>query len=49
MLEREPMERLVVKAIPFAYQHDSFWQCMDTKRDLELLQRLYETGKAPWI
>ena len=49
MLEREPMERLVVKQSLFAYQHDSFWQCMDTKRDLELLQRLYETGKAPWI
>lgn len=31
-----------------AYQHDGFWQSMDTIRDKELLESLWESGKAPW-
>ena len=31
-----------------AFHHDGFWQCMDTKRDRDLLESLWETGNAPW-
>ena len=31
-----------------AYFHDGFWQCMDTYREMELLQTLWEEGRAPW-
>ena len=31
-----------------AYTHDGFWQSMDTLRDKEYLQHLWEYGKAPW-
>jgi len=31
------------------YQHDGFWQCMDTYREMELLNRLWQAGEAPWL
>jgi glucose-1-phosphate cytidylyltransferase len=31
-----------------AFQHEGFWQCMDTVRDRKLLESLWESGKAPW-
>ena len=31
-----------------AYKHEGFWQCMDTVRDLRLLQSLWDSGNAPW-
>ena len=31
-----------------AYKHRGFWQCMDTKRDHELLEKLWADNKAPW-
>jgi glucose-1-phosphate cytidylyltransferase len=31
-----------------AYHHDRFWQCMDTKRDLTVLESLWQSGKAEW-
>ena len=31
-----------------SYQHEGFWQCMDTKRDKELLEGLWEANNAPW-
>ena len=46
--EREPMERLAADDQLRAYKHESFWQCMDTLRDKKLLQRLWESGDAPW-
>lgn len=30
------------------YQHDGFWQCMDTFREMELLNELWRTGETPW-
>ena len=47
--EREPMERLAKDGELMAYQHHSFWQCMDTVRDRQLLERLWLSGKAPWV
>lgn len=48
MWEQEPMRRLAADGQVMAYQHGSFWQCMDTVRDRDTLQSLWDTGKAPW-
>ena len=48
LLEREPMEKAAKMGELMAYHHDGFWQCMDTKRDVELLSSLWEKG-APWM
>ncbi len=46
--EREPLERIAAEGQLMAYRHTSFWQCMDTLRDKNLLQQLWESGKPPW-
>lgn len=46
--EREPMERLAAENQLAAYRHDGFWQCMDTLRDVQLLDNLWQKGTAPW-
>jgi glucose-1-phosphate cytidylyltransferase len=46
--EKEPLERLARAGQLMAYQHESFWQCMDTLREKHILQSLWETGRAPW-
>lgn len=47
--EKEPLERLCSENQLEAYCHDGFWQCMDTMRDREYLERLIDSGEAPWI
>jgi glucose-1-phosphate cytidylyltransferase len=47
LLEREPLEAATKAGELMAYQHDGFWQCMDTKRDHDLLESLWIKG-APW-
>jgi glucose-1-phosphate cytidylyltransferase len=46
--EIEPMETLAAKGQLAAYRHDRFWQCMDTLRDVRLLEHLWQEGTAPW-
>src|SRR5690606_5498142 len=46
--EREPMESLASSGQLAAYRHHGFWQPMDTLRDKQLLERLWDSGKAPW-
>lgn len=46
--EREPMEKLVKDGQLMAYQHEGFWQCMDTLREKRMLEDLWDSGKAPW-
>jgi glucose-1-phosphate cytidylyltransferase len=46
--EREPLEHLVRDGQLMAYRHKSFWQCMDTLREKYILEKLWESGKAPW-
>ena len=46
--EKEPMERLAAAGELMAYRHDGFWQCMDTLRDKRSLEKLWESGSAPW-
>lgn len=48
IFEREPLERLAEERQLVAYRHDEFWQCMDTLRDVRLLNGLWEQGRAPW-
>ncbi|MEX0649219.1 MAG: glucose-1-phosphate cytidylyltransferase [Balneolaceae bacterium] len=46
--EREPMKQLAEKREIEAYIHDGFWQPMDTLRDKNNLENLWQSGKAPW-
>lgn len=48
MLEREPMERLAAEGNLTCYKHNGFWQCMDTLRDKEKLEKLWNENNAPW-
>ena len=48
MLERAPLEGLAAAGELMVYEHDGFWQCADTVRDVELLRGLWDNGKAPW-
>jgi len=48
ILEKEPLEKVAQMGELMSYQHDGFWQCMDTKRDRDSLENLWETGSAPW-
>jgi glucose-1-phosphate cytidylyltransferase len=48
LLEREPLERLAKDGQLVAYRHEGFWQCMDTLRDVRLLEGLWASGEAPW-
>ena len=46
--ESGPLERLAAQSQLMAYQHDGFWQPMDTLRDKNMLEELWRTGRAPW-
>lgn len=46
--EREPLERLAREGHLSAYAHHGFWQPMDTLRDKNHLEELWQSGKAPW-
>jgi glucose-1-phosphate cytidylyltransferase len=46
--EREPMERLAEEGHLAAYHHQGFWQPMDTLRDKQQLEELWQSGNAPW-
>lgn len=46
--EKEPLERLALENQLMAYQHDGFWQCMDTIHEKQILEKLWQGGHAPW-
>jgi glucose-1-phosphate cytidylyltransferase len=48
MWEHAPMERLADEGQLYAYQHEGFWQCMDTLRDLKYLESVWQDGNPPW-
>ena len=48
LLERGPLEGAAQKGQLMAYKHDGFWQCMDTKRDHEILEMMWSGGEALW-
>lgn len=47
-LEANALERVAADGQLAAYRHSGFWQCMDTMRDKEYLQRLWDRNEAPW-
>lgn len=48
VFEKAPLENLSKEGQLMAYKHYGFWQCMDTQRDKQLLESLWDSGKAPW-
>lgn len=48
VFEKEPLQKLSEEGQLMAYRHDGFWQCMDTQREKEKLEKLWASGKAPW-
>jgi glucose-1-phosphate cytidylyltransferase len=46
--EQEPLMQLAEAGQLMAFEHDGFWQPMDTLRDKHLLEELWASGKAPW-
>jgi glucose-1-phosphate cytidylyltransferase len=48
ILEREPLEKLAQNGMLSAFRHHGFWQPMDTLRDMNYLESLWASGKAPW-
>lgn len=49
VFEEEPIRQLVKDKQLMMFEHDGFWQPMDTSREYTLLNSLYESGDAPWI
>lgn len=48
IFEREPLEKLAATNQLMSYIHRGFWQCMDTKREMDMLEKLWDTNNAPW-
>jgi len=48
ILEKTPLEGLVNDGQMMLYPHEGFWQCVDTYRELELLNKLWEQAHPPW-
>lgn len=48
VFERGPMERLADGGQLRAYEHNGFWQCMDTFREQQLLEKMWQSGMPPW-
>lgn len=49
VFEREPLERLAAEGQLMSYMHRGYWQCMDSLREKQMLEKLVENKKAPWI
>lgn len=48
VFEKEPLTELAANGQLVAYLFDGFWQCMDTKREMDQLNALWDSGCAPW-
>jgi hypothetical protein len=48
VFEKEPLECLAAKGELMSYTHKGFWQCMDTKREMDMLEKMLKKGTAPW-
>ena len=47
-IEGRPLKRLAADGQLSAFQHEGFWQCMDTLRDVRYLEYLWNNNQAPW-
>jgi glucose-1-phosphate cytidylyltransferase len=48
VFEKEPLEKVANMGELKAFLFDGYWQCMDTKREMDKLNELWDSGKAPW-
>ena len=48
VFEKRPLQQLVEDGELMSYLHKGFWQCMDTKREMDILEKLWANGQAPW-
>ncbi len=48
IFEQEPIDSIVRDRELVAYEHNGYWQCMDTAREHAMLNKLWDTGDAPW-
>ncbi len=48
VFENNPLEKLARDGQLMGYYHDGFWQCMDMQKDRETLEKIWESGEAPW-
>jgi len=48
ILEQGPLQRLAADGELMGYNHQGYWQCMDTQREKKALESLWQSGKAPW-
>ena len=48
VFEKEPLEMLAKEKQLSAFKHEGFWKCMDTLRDKNQLEEMWERGQAPW-
>lgn len=48
IFEKGPLEKLANEGELMSYMHKGFWQCMDNKREMDLLEEYWRTGTAPW-
>jgi glucose-1-phosphate cytidylyltransferase len=49
VFEQQPMRDVVADQELMVFEHDGFWQPMDTLREYQLLNSLYDKGEAPWV
>lgn len=48
IFEQTALPALALEGQLSAYRHEGFWQCMDNQREVELLNKLWSSGQAPW-
>ena len=48
VFEKTPLQKLAEEGELMSYKHKGFWQCMDTKREKDFLEKMWSTGNAPW-
>ena len=48
VFERQTLQQLAADGELMSYSHRGYWQCMDTKREKDILEKLWNSGNAPW-
>ena len=48
VFEQKPLEKLAEEGELMSYRHEGFWQCMDSLREKQLLEAMWDKGNAPW-
>jgi glucose-1-phosphate cytidylyltransferase len=48
VLEAHPLRKMAADGQLGVYEHDGFWQCMDTPREYHLLNEIWASGNSPW-